>query len=270
MDAVRNPRSQSARARCIAAQKSQLMNEKYSEEEKMTIAEMKQLYLQTIQLDVELQREIYNMEKKFESKHNEIFDQRKKILQEFKKKNHGDSTPNENVTNFWLRVLKASYTEFISKKDEKILAYLTDIRTKLHSAPVVKFEVQFHFDKNEYFSNDVLVKTYYLNCQPDSDDPLSYDGAEIYKTEGCKINWKQPKDHMKQWILMIQPTAILQNDFELGFYLKERVIPKAIIFFTGEIADCQSSSESDTDSDDTDESDAEEVEDEGSSNGADK
>ncbi|XP_026850452.1 nucleosome assembly protein 1-like 1 [Drosophila persimilis] len=290
MDAVRNPRSQSARARCIAAQKSQLMNEKYSEEEKMTIAEMKQLYLQTIQLDVELQREIYNMEKKFESKHNEIFDQRKKILQEFKKKNHGDSTPNENVTNFWLRVLKASYTEFISKKDEKILAYLTDIRTKLHSAPVVKFEVQFHFDKNEYFSNDVLVKTYYLNCQPDSDDPLSYDGAEIYKTEGCKINWKQPKDHMNNdseqtfFEFFNPPTlpkdiddptycdinAILQNDFELGFYLKERVIPKAIIFFTGEIADCQSSSESDTDSDDTDESDAEEVEDEGSSNGADK
>lgn len=52
--------------------------------------------------------------------------------------------------------------------------------------------------------------------------------------------------------------AILQNDFELGFYLKERVIPKAIIFFTGEIADCQSTDGSDTESDDTeDESDAE-------------
>lgn len=53
--------------------------------------------------------------------------------------------------------------------------------------------------------------------------------------------------------------AMLQNDFEVGFYLKERVIPKAVIFFTGEIADCQSSSGSETESEDTeDESDAEE------------
>lgn len=44
----------------------------------------------------------------------------------------------------------------------------------------------------------------------------------------------------------------MQNDFELGFYLKERVIPKAVLFFTGEIADCQSS-ESETDSEDEDE-----------------
>ncbi|XP_022214593.1 nucleosome assembly protein 1-like 1 [Drosophila obscura] len=290
MEAVRNPRSQSARAKCIASQKSQSMNEKYSEEEKMTIAEMKQLYLQTIQLDVELQREIYNMEKKFETKHNEIFEKRKKILQDFKKKNHGDSTPNDNVTNFWLRVLKASYTEFISKKDEKILGYLNDIRTKLYNDPVVKFEVQFHFDKNEFFTNDVLVKTYYLNCVPDIEDPLSYDGAEIYKTEGCNIDWNHPQDRITKdsdqtfFEFFNPPTlpkdvddpnycdinAILQNDFELGFYLKERVIPKAVIFFTGEIADCQSSSDSETDTDDTEESDADEVEDEGSSNGADK
>ena len=47
----------------------------------------------------------------------------------------------------------------------------------------------------------------------------------------------------------------MQNDFELGFYLKERVIPKAIMFFTGEIADCLSSdSETDDSEDDIDDS----------------
>lgn len=49
---------------------------------------------------------------------------------------------------------------------------------------------------------------------------------------------------LRYWLCKV----ILQNDFELGFYLKERVIPKAVMFFTGEIADCLSSdSESDTD-----------------------
>jgi nucleosome assembly protein 1-like 1 len=27
----------------------------------------------------------------------------------------------------------------------------------------------------------------------------------------------------------------LENDFEVGHYLKERVVPRAVLFFTGEI-----------------------------------
>nr|XP_016995508.2 nucleosome assembly protein 1-like 1 [Drosophila takahashii] len=262
---------------------------KYTEDEKKTITELKQLYLETITLDCALQRDIYNMEKDYEVKHNVIFDKRKKILDEFRKQNYGDSEPNQSVPNFWLKVLKASYTEFISKKDEKILECLCDVRSKLHNNPVVKFDIEFHFDPNDYFTNTVLTKTYFLNCLPDPDDPLSYDGAEIYKCEGCKIDWKQAKDRgnkgphdQPSFFDFFSPpvlpddtedpnycdiNAVLQNDFELGFYLKERVIPKAVIFFTGEIADCQSSSESEPDTDTDDDSDAEEEE---SSNGTDK
>ncbi|KAH8292269.1 hypothetical protein KR054_007978 [Drosophila jambulina] len=280
----------------------------FTDDERNTITELKKLYLETINLDVALQRDIYNMEKSYEDRHNVIFEKRKKILEDFRKQTHGDSTPNENVSNFWLKVLKASYTEFISKKDEKILSNLVDVRSRLYNEPEVKFDIEFHFDKNEYFTNSVLKKTYFLNCLPDPKDPLSYDGAEIYKCEGCTIDWKTPKSCdnsskssntdlnfrcLKQTPLkgdsgnpsffnFFSPpavpgdpdddqfcdiNAILQNDFELGFYLKERVIPKAVIFFTGEIADCQSTSESETENTD-DDSDAEE-EDE-SSNGTDK
>ncbi|KAH8407169.1 hypothetical protein KR222_009964, partial [Zaprionus bogoriensis] len=280
----------------------------FTEDEKKIIGELKQLYLETINLDVKMQREIYDMEKQYEQKHNVIFDKRKKILElvsptstssavtesitflilyfysEFKKQNHGDSTPNENVSNFWLKVLKASYTEFISKKDEKILSHLIDIRTEHFNEAVVKFVIEFTFEKNEFFKNRVLSKTYILNCLPDEEDPLAYDGAEIVKCEGCHIEWKQPfntdKTDQPSFFDFFNPpnlpedpedpnfcdiNAILQNDFELGFYLKERVIPKAIIFFTGEIADCQSSDGSDTETDDTeDESDVEGEEEESS------
>jgi len=37
--------------------------------------------METINLDVALQRDIYNMEKKYEDKHNVIFEKRKKILE---------------------------------------------------------------------------------------------------------------------------------------------------------------------------------------------
>lgn len=56
---------------------------------------------------------------------------------------------------------------------------------------MVKFVIEFVFEPNDYFSNRILTKTYFLNCLPDIDDPLSYDGAEIYKCEGCKIDWKR-------------------------------------------------------------------------------
>lgn len=53
----------------------------FTEKEKKTLTELKQLYLETINLDVALQRDIYNIEKKYEDKHNIIFDKRKKILE---------------------------------------------------------------------------------------------------------------------------------------------------------------------------------------------
>ncbi|XP_023308655.2 nucleosome assembly protein 1-like 1 [Lucilia cuprina] len=261
----------------LPTEKKKLQEQKLSTDEKKCIAELKKLYMETIKLDVDLQREIYNLEKSFEKKHNEIFDKRIKILEEFKNvAKGGDAKDEGQVNNFWLKVLKASYTEFISKRDEKILVHLSDIRSKLYNEPVVKFVIEFFFEPNDYFSNRILTKTYYLNCLPDNDDPLSYDGAEIYKCEGCKIDWKQEdKEHEKKSFTTFfdffdpptlpdnpeDPTyadinVILQNDFELGFYLKERVIPKAVMFFTGEIADCLSSdSETDTDDEDAEDND---------------
>ena len=31
--------------------------------------------------------------------------------------------------------------------------------------------------------------------------------------------------------------AYLENDFEIGHYLKERVVPRAVLYYTGEIDD---------------------------------
>ncbi|XP_039970673.1 nucleosome assembly protein 1-like 1 [Bactrocera tryoni] len=261
-------------------------DKKFSEDESKTITELKKLYLETIKLDVDLQKEIYNMEKAFEVKHNTIFEKRAKLLDDYRKQAQDDTNTESNLSNFWLRVLKASYTEFISKKDEKILTHLTDIRSTLCNDPIVMFIIEFHFEPNEFFSNTILTKTYFLNCLPDVDDPLSYDGAEIYKCEGCKIDWKQnnsekdKKSYTSFFDFFSPPTlpedtedpnycdinAILQNDFELGFYLKERVIPKAVMFFTGEIADCQSSDSESEDTDDEDDDDDDDDDEEESSN----
>lgn len=50
-------------------------------------------------------------------------------LREYKKQIHGDANSNDSVAHFWLKVLKASYTEFIGKEDEKILSVSEDSST---------------------------------------------------------------------------------------------------------------------------------------------
>jgi nucleosome assembly protein 1-like 1 len=246
-----------------------------NDNEKDIVTELKKLYLNTVNLDVNLQRDIYFLEKDYESKHHDVFDKRLKVLQDFRKKVANEKGSESSVNNFWLTVLKASYTEFISKRDEKILSFLVDIRSKLYNDPEVKFVLEFTFEPNEYFQNKVLTKTYFLKCVPDADNPFTYDGAEIYKCEGCEIKWSPDaveKEIKRDFLFSsffdffdppklpenpedpkyAEINASLQNDFEIGFYIKERVIPKAVLFFTGEISDCQSSEESESESEDED------------------
>lgn len=89
------------------------------------------------------------------------------------------------------RQVSLGFIEFESfNKVAFSLQHLVDIRTEHFNGDVVKFVIDFTFEKNDYFQNRVLSKTYILNCVPDSEDPLAYDGAEIVKCEGCHIDWK--------------------------------------------------------------------------------
>lgn len=51
--------------------------------------------------------------------------------------------------------------------------------------------MEFHFDKNDYFTNKVLTKQYFLKSQVDEDNPFGFEGPEIYKCKGCNINWEK-------------------------------------------------------------------------------
>jgi len=163
--------------------------------------------------------------------------------------------------------------EMVQESDEPVLHKLTDITVTFSEKPM-GFTLHFYFAPNDYFSNSVLTKEYEMKCEPSEDDPFSFEGPEIFKCKGCTINWKEGKNLTVKTVKKKQkhkskgnvrtitkqvkndsffnffdpppipddPDAdidpetqdLLTADFEIGHYIRDRIIPRAVLFFTGE------------------------------------
>lgn len=168
---------------------------------------MKNLLLETIKLDSEFHHGVYDLEKKFQSQNDVIFKKRFEIINGLYDPNDDEckfprikiklDVPAEGqekvpgVPTFWLTVMKNvnELSNMIQEDDEKVLKHLIDIRAFSKPAPDLGFQLEFHFEPNEFFQNSVLTKTYLMSCRPDDDDPFSFEGPEIYKSVGCEIMW---------------------------------------------------------------------------------
>jgi len=164
----------------------------------------------------------------------------------------------------------------------------------------IGFALEFHFSTNDYFTNSVLTKSYKMKCVPDEDDPFSFEGSEIVGCTGCKIDWKKGKNVTEKVVKKKQKhkgkaqtrvvtktvkndsffnffdppqvteeeeydedtETLLAADFEIGHFFRERLIPKAVLFFTGEAIDDDDDDEfEDGDEDDDDDEELDEDED---------
>lgn len=242
---------------------------------------LKKLQLETIDLEAEFHREVYELEQKFQTKHDEIFKKRSDVVNglhqpmddecklpgiemKFDEPAEGQELT-VGIQAFWVTVLKNvnELKGFLQESDEDALKYLTDIRAFSKPSPDLSFQLEFHFSPNEFFQNSVLTKTYLMKCNPEPEDPFAFEGPEIYKSVGCEIMWNAGKnviDNSKKapslnlfkadsFFNFFNPPELkaevtpenekiesyLENDFEIGHYLKERVVPRAVLFFTNEI-----------------------------------
>lgn len=177
----------------------------------------------------------------------------------------------ENVSGipeFWLSAMKnqISLAEMITDRDEAALKHLVDIRMEYLDKP--GFRLIFDFAENEFFTNKTITKTYYYQNENGYGGDFIYDHAE-----GDKIDWKEGKDltvrveskkqrnkNTKQTRIVkktvptesffnfFSPPAVpteeddaasdieerLELDYQLGEDIKEKLIPRAIDWFTGE------------------------------------
>ncbi|XP_077285445.1 nucleosome assembly protein 1-like 1-B isoform X2 [Arctopsyche grandis] len=179
----------------------------------------------------------------------------------------------KGVPGFWLTIFKnvSMLADMVQEHDEPILECLEDIKVIMLEKDPMGFVLEFHFGINEYFTNSVLTKEYNMKCQPDHDHPFDFEGPEIFKCIGCSITWCKDKNVTVKTIKKKQkhksrgsvrtvaktvptdsffnffnppeyPTGevaddiqnLLTSDFEIGHYLRERVVPFAVLLYTGE------------------------------------
>lgn len=92
------------------------------------------------------------------------------------------------VYGFWFKVMlnDGIVGRLIQEKDRPILMHLIDVQCFLH-AQGFGFDLVFTFEKNDYFSNEALKKTFVMSKQ-----------NIIDKCEGTVITWKDGKDVTKK------------------------------------------------------------------------
>lgn len=247
---------------------------------------------------------------------------------------HTSAGDEKGIFNFWLETLQSFRitSELIQEHDEPILSFLQDIRVVLFDKKPYGYTLEFHFAENPYFTNKCLTKTYELKTDVDVKDPFAYEGPDLARTVGCKIDWKQGKNvtvkvtkkklkaknkkqlpkvitkeekqesffqffdtpvveskllktEEKQQVALVgggkkqrkstgggdtendededenndHTEILLIADFEIGQYMREKIVPKAVLYYTGEYDDMD---EYDDEFEDEEDEDGEEDDDE--------
>jgi hypothetical protein len=274
--------------------------EKLPLSQKKRVCALKKIQLASIEVEAEFYERVHQLEKEFEAKFNQFYDQRKKIVagtyeptdaetdlplihgleEEDLKRIYDASEPDngeKGVVDFWLQVLRGSdvISDMIQEHDEPILKHLIDVTSSVEMSPP-GFTLYFHFSPNSYFKNTVLKKHYELHMKPESDDPFEYDGPTVFKATGDEIQWEEGKNITKKVVkkkakkganagkfltktvdnesffnFFSPPQVEEQNeddendedfakgelqraDFEVGQVIRDHIIPRAVLFFTGE------------------------------------
>lgn len=142
-------------------------------------------------LDFYHREALLTLEKKFHDLCSPLYAQRAKVI----------ASKDESTKNFWLKAMKNHplISNLITEADEELLGYLIDIKLSyLEDAP--GFRLDFLFEANEFISNKVVSKTYFLeNVKEAQFQNLLFD-----KTETTAIQWNQGKNLCKKEVAKTQ------------------------------------------------------------------
>uniref|UniRef100_A0AC35TN05 Nucleosome assembly protein n=1 Tax=Rhabditophanes sp. KR3021 TaxID=114890 RepID=A0AC35TN05_9BILA len=174
----------------------------------------------------------------------------------------------KGIKDFWFNTLlhHQHIGDQITEKDGEILKELKDITLDYFkkSDEDQGFVLSFIFGENNFFEQEVLKKTYQTSTHPmEGDLKWNYAGNYITSVESTHIAWKAGKNPGQGVNAAAGPKKMVEtpsffdyfkinnkidhnsdederdllNDFDLGQILRDEVIPRAILIYTGEYVD---------------------------------
>lgn len=183
-------------------------------------------------------------------------------------KETNESAGDKGIPHFWLLAMKNNeiLAKEITEQDEDALQFLKDVKwSRLDDAK--GFKLEFFFDTNPYSSNSVLTKTYHMISEDEhilenaigteidwfpgktltqkilkkKPKKGSNDAKPIIKTEECEsfFHFFDPPQLPEDAEELDEETAELlqgqmEQDYEIGSTIREKIIPHAVSWFTGE------------------------------------
>ncbi|KAL2067861.1 hypothetical protein VTL71DRAFT_15959 [Oculimacula yallundae] len=176
----------------------------------------------------------------------------------------------KGIPEFWLSAMKnqVSLAEMITDRDETALKDLTDVRMEYLDKP--GFRLIFEFAENEFFTNKTITKTYFYQTESGYGGDFIYDHAEGDKIDWkagkdltVRVESKKQRNKNTKQTRVVKKTVPtesffnffsppmapteeddddaasdieerLELDYQLGEDIKEKLIPRAIDWFTGE------------------------------------
>lgn len=176
----------------------------------------------------------------------------------------------KGIPEFWLSAMKnqVSLAEMITDRDEAALKDLTDVRMEYLDKP--GFKLIFEFAENEFFTNKTITKTYFYQNESGYGGDFIYDHAEGDKIDWksgkdltVRVESKKQRNKNTKQTRVVKKTVPtesffnffsppkapteeddddaasdieerLELDYQLGEDIKEKLIPRAIDWFTGE------------------------------------
>lgn len=224
--------------------------------------------------EAEFHKHVHSMEMEFQKTLGALYEKRKQIVsgsyepirKDLLNPEEFETSPSEGqpkgIPDFWLTVFKKAplLQCMIWEADEPALKHLVDIRAVMFDQPKQGFVLHFQFEPNDFFSNEVLTKQYLMECVPNDEELAKFNGFEIYDTVGCIIDWKEGsklivedesggKRKLSSFFNFFQPKKMLEDcdpfirkqfletDFEIGYFIKERLVPRAVMFYNGDISE---------------------------------
>ncbi|CAN8259449.1 unnamed protein product [Cochlearia groenlandica] len=229
---------------------------------------LKDIQVKHDELEEKFLEEKASLEAKYDDIYKPLFDKRYEIVNSV-----ADAETEKGVPNFWLIAMKTNemLANEITEKDEGALKYLIDIRCSRVENNSRNFKLEFLFDPNPYFKNSVLSKTYYVTDEDDDGPvlekvigtdiewcqgkclthkvvvrkrpkkgPKKINNIPMTKTENCEsfFNFFKPPeiDEVDEFYTTMAKELqnLMDQDYDIAVTIRNKLIPHAVSWFTGE------------------------------------